>query len=107
MDLRSDNCYDIVSCRDQVNIRYAEIKDLKNHLLGFEKDTKKWKYITDLIKKKEEDNEEGMDEIEELKNEGINTDDEDNGAKLIIGTGNIKEMRKDSTKFSKVLSGLV
>ena len=47
-----------------------------------------------------------MNEIEELENEGINTDDEDD-EKLIEGADDIKEMKKDSTKFSKVLSELV
>ena len=44
--------------------------------------------------------------MNEIENEGINTDDEDD-TKLITGVDDIKEMKKDSTKFSKVLSELV
>jgi hypothetical protein len=91
---------------DQVNIRYNEIKELRNHLLGFEKYTKKWKHISDSIKKKVDENEIDIREIEILKNQGINTDDEDD-EKLIVAVDDIKEMKKDSTKFSKVLSELV
>ena len=91
---------------NKVNTRHEEIKDLRNHVLGFQKDTKKWKYLSDLIEKKVQENEVDMNEIEELENEGINTDDEDD-EKLIEGADDIKEMKKDSTKFSKVLSELV
>ena len=94
---------------EQVNMRYEEIKELRNHILGFEKNTEKWKYISDLINKKIKENDIDMNEIENLKNEGVNTynDEEEDENKLIVAVDDIKYMKKDSTKFSKVLSELV
>lgn len=104
--INKEKSYKLSELHDKVNARHDEIKELRNHLLGFQKDTKKWKYLSDLIEKKVQENEVDMNEIENLENEGINTDDEDD-TKLITGVDDIKEMKKDSTKFSKVLSELV
>ena len=95
---------------NQVNTRYKEIKELRNHILGFEKNTEKWKYILEVINKKIEENDNDMVEIEKLTNEGVNTnieDDEEEENKFIVAVDDIKYMKKDSTKFSKVLSELV
>lgn len=105
--INKEKSYRLTTLHDKVNTRHNEIKYLRNHLLGFEKNTKKWKNISEIIEKKVNENELDMNEIEELENEGINTDNEDNDTKLIVGVDDIKEMKKDSTKFSKVLSELV
>jgi len=101
-----EKSYRLTRLYDQVNKKHNEIKDLRNHLLGFEKNTKKWKHISDLIEKKVNENEMGIKEIEDLENEGIIMDNEDNDTKLIIGADDIKDMKKDSVKFSKVISEL-
>ena len=91
---------------NQINKRIEEIKYFKNHLLGLENNSKKWKYIKELIKQKEDENIKDKNEIEDLENKGIienNTYDD----KLIVAVDDIKDMQKDSTKFSKVLSELV
>jgi len=91
---------------NQVNKRINQIKDYEIHLLGLDTESKKYKYIKELIKQKENENENDKNEIEELEDEGVienNTYDD----KLIDAADDIKEMQKDSTKFSKVLSELV
>ena len=101
-----EKSYRLTRLYDQVNKRHNEIKDLRNHLLGFEKNTKKWKHISGLIEKKVNENEMEIKEIEELENEGIIMDNEDNDIKLVFGADDIKDMKNDSVKFSKVISGL-
>jgi len=91
---------------NQVNKRINEIKILKQHLLGLENNSKKWKYTKELIKKKEDENEKDKNEIHDFENEGI-IENETYDDKLMIAADDIKELQKDSTKFSKVLSELV
>lgn len=115
--IKEDYCNRMKSFRlstlqNQINKRQHEIKNLNEHLLGVEKNSKKWKYIKETIDKKENDNLNDINEIEELENEGITNEDEDEekdkySTKLIVAADDIKEMQKDSTKFSKVLSELV
>ena len=102
-----EKSYRLTRLYDQVNKKHNEIKDLRNHLLGFEKNTKKWKHISELIEKKVNENEMDIKEIEDLENAGIIMDNEDNDTKLIVGADDIKDMKKDSVKFSKVISELV
>jgi len=67
-----EKSYKLTKLHEQVNMRHNEIKDLRNHLLGFEKNTTKWKYILEIIEKKVDENETDMKEIEELENKRYN-----------------------------------
>ena len=62
----------------------------------------------DSINKKIADNNRDKNELEELENEGVVEFEEDPcDDKLLGAADDIKDMQKDSTKFSKVLSELV
>jgi len=99
--------------KKQIMEREIEIENLENHLLGFEKHSQKWYYIKGQILRKEKENDLDFEELEQL--------DEDNSTiihnntmnvinydeKLAVAADDIKEMKKDSSKFSKTLSELV
>ena len=96
------------SLKKQIIEREKDIKHLNSHLLGLEKDSKNWKHTNDSINKKIADNNRDKNELEELENEGVVDFEEDPcDDKLLGAADDIKDMQKDSTKFSKVLSELV
>jgi len=94
--------------RKHIISRKEEIEKLENHLQGLKKETQQWYYIKSQILQKENDNERdnielrNMDDDEDLKN-----DDEYCDEKLIVAADDIKEMKTDSSKFSKTISELV
>ena len=60
-------------------------------------------------KSKDNDNQKDRNEIKELENKGVVDCGEEKHCdiKLIVAADDIKEMQKDSSKFSKALSELV
>ena len=94
--------------RKHIISRKEDIEKLENHLQGLKKETQQWYYIKSQILQKENDNERdnielrNMDDDEDLKN-----DDEYCDEKLIVAADDIKEMKTDSSKFSKTISELV
>ena len=81
--------------------------------MGFEKHSQKWYYIKGQILRKEKENDMDFEELEQLDEDNstviynntvnvINCDE-----KLAVAADDIKEMKKDSSKFSKTLSELV
>jgi len=97
--------------KKQLMSRDNEIEKLENHLLGLEKNSQKWHYTNDQILQKEKDNDIDFEELEKIDEDNsivhinvhvINCDE-----KLAVAADDIKDMKKDSSKFSKTLSELV
>ena len=99
--------------KKQLMNRETDIENLENHLLGLEKYSQKWCYVKEQIIQKEKENELDFEELEQLDEDNnnvvhhhhthvINYDE-----KLAVAADDIKEMKKDSSKFSKTLSELV
>ena len=99
--------------KKQLMNREMDIENLENHLLGLEKYSQKWCYVKEQIIQKEKENELDFEELEQLDEDNnnvvhhhhthvINYDE-----KLAVAADDIKEMKKDSSKFSKTLSELV
>ena len=98
----------LLNLQKQISQREKEINELDRHLLGLEKDSKAWDNTFSIIRQKYSENRKNRIEIEELENEGITCADEYiYSTKLVDAADDIKEMQKDSTKFSKTLSELV
>lgn len=98
----------LLSLQKQISQREKDINELDRHILGLEKDSKAWDNTFSIIREKYSENRRDRIEIEELENEGITCADENiYSTKLVDAADDIKEMQKDSTKFSKTLSELV
>jgi hypothetical protein len=94
--------------KNHIENQYEEIENVKQHMKGYEIDSERWKYHNKKIKKIEDSIEKCIEEQEELENEGIiEFEDEIFGDKLTDGVNDIKNMKKDSSKFSKRLSKLL
>jgi chromosome segregation ATPase len=92
--------------RKHIISRKEEIEKLENHLQGLKKETQQWYYIKSQILQKENDIEIFNNELENINYE-IEQDNEYCNEKLIIAADDIKEMKTDSSKFSKTISELV
>ena len=92
--------------RKHIITRKEEIEKLYNHLQGLKKESQQWYYIKSQILQKENDIEIFHNELENINYE-IKQDDEYCNEKLIIAADDIKEMKNDSSKFSKTISELV
>lgn len=100
--------YKLKILREKIYINYKEIEDLNEHLLGIEKDTKRWRNILEIINIKENNIKKNKNEMEELLNEGIEEiKDIEYDKQLINAAEDIKYMQKDSTKFSKALANIL
>jgi len=103
----------ISSLKKQIMDRREQIERLEDHLLGFRKDTQKWHYVKSQILKKENENELAEEELERLENDSEDVVipeyhiELDCDEKLVIAADDIKEMSKDSCKFSKTISEFV
>ena len=95
--------------RKHIETQYEEIENIRNHMKGYEINSSSWKFQNDRIKIIENDIERCIEEQEELENEGIHELDVNDiyGDKLTDGVNDIKNMKKDSAKFSKKLSKLL
>lgn len=107
--LKRIKSYELKSLEDKIINRETEIENLEQTLLGYKKGSKKWSECKNLIIKKENENEKDLETIEKLKNDGVNAEINDNifDSKLLEAADDIKEMKKDSSKFSKTLSEFV
>ena len=102
----------ISSLKKQILDRRAQIESLNEHILGFRKDTSKWNQVRSQILRKESENERDIEMLENLENDQeIEIEDHlpplDCDEKLVVAADDIKEMKKDSSKFSKTISELV
>jgi len=102
----------ISSLKKQIIDRRAQIESLNEHILGFRKDTSKWNQVRSQILRKESENERDIEMLENLENDqDIEIEDHlpplDCDEKLVVAADDIKEMKKDSSKFSKTISELV
>ena len=94
--------------RKHIITRKQEIEKLENHLQGLKKETQQWYYIKSQILQKENDNERDNIELRNIDDdEDLKNDDEYCDEKLIVAADDIKEMKTDSSKFSKTISELV
>jgi hypothetical protein len=96
--------------RKHIENQCDEIENVKQHMKGYEVNSGNWKYHNDRIKMIENDIERCTQEQEELENEIIDDDidsDEVFDEKLTDGVHDIRNMKKDSSKFSKKLSKLI
>ena len=87
--------------------KYNEIEEIEEHIKGYIKDSDNWKFYNNKMKAIEEDIDAYKEEQEELENEIINDVEEICNDKLAEGVYDIKNMKKDSSKFSKKLSKLM
>jgi hypothetical protein len=95
--------------KTHIKNQYNELENLKEHLKGYKKDSENWKYHNQRLKMIENDIDNCVEEQDELENEGICVLDIDElwDEKLTDGVNDIKNMKKDHTKFSKKLSKLL
>ena len=94
---------------ERINKRNKDIEMLEQTIIGFDKKSNDWMYYNNMILSKKHENEKDEDEIFNMKNDGILIEDNLNtyDPKLIDAVDDIKEMKKDTTKFSKTLSEFV
>lgn len=96
--------------RKHIISRKEEIEKLENHLQGLKKETQQWYYIKSQILQKENDNERDNEELRNMDDDNdiyVLKNDEYCDEKLIVAADDIKEMKTDSSKFSKTISELV
>ena len=95
--------------KKHIENQYEEIENVRNHMKGYEVNSASWRYQNDRLKMIENDIERCIGEQEELENEVINGDEiiEVFDEKLTDGVHDIKNMKKDSSKFSKKLSRIL
>ena len=95
--------------KKHIENEYEEIESLKQHIKGYEINSSSWKYHNDRLKNMENTIERCLQEQEDLENEvEYETDSvEMCDEKLTDGVHDIKNMKKDSTKFSRKLSKLL
>ena len=94
--------------RKHIETQYEEIEIIRNNMKGYEIDSSSWKCQNNRIKMLENNINKHTEEQEELENEGIDElDNEVCDDKLTDGVNDIKNMQKDSSKFSKKLSKLL
>jgi hypothetical protein len=96
--------------RKHIITRKEEIEKLENHLLGLKKETQQWYYIKSQILQKENDNERDNEELRNMDDDNdiyVLKNDQYCDEKLIVAADDIKEMKTDSSKFSKTISELV
>ena len=99
----------MVELRNDIVKRQNEIISLENHLVGLVRDSKPWFHAKNQIIKKENENERDIEELEGLQNNEIELVINpyvyvDCDEKLVVAADEIKEMKKDSCKFSKTIS---
>jgi hypothetical protein len=87
--------------------KYSEIEEIEQHIKGYIKGSDNWKFYNNKMKAIEKDIENYKEEQDELENEMINDAEEICNDKLAEGVYDIKNMKKDSSKFSKKLSKLM
>jgi hypothetical protein len=102
----------IKSLKTLIDTKYNDLENLREHIKGYEINSDKWKYYNKKLKSIEDDIDKYKEEKEELESDDndIKCDTEiieiyDD--KLTDGVYDIKNMKKDSTKFSKKLSKLI
>jgi len=107
--LKRSKSYLMKNLIERINKRNKDIEMLEQTIIGFDKKSNDWMYYNNMILSKKHENEKDEDEIFNMKNDGILIEDNLNtyDPKLIDAVDDIKEMKKDTTKFSKTLSEFV
>ena len=96
--------------KKQIHNREYEIDQLEHHLLGFVKHSSQWNYINDQLKEKENENDRDLEEYVRLEDDDdimCNKNVPNYDEKLMYAADDIKEMKKDCGKFSKIVSELI
>lgn len=94
----------LASLKKQVIKRQEVIVDLTQHLIGHKNGSSEWKNTIKTISKRENENERDRNEIEILEQEGVKHVDDICDTKLIECANEIREMNKDSSRFSRTVS---
>lgn len=100
----------IKNLKTLIDTKYNDLENLREHIKGHEINSDKWKYYNKKLKSIEDDIDKYKEEQEESIDNDISYDTEiikiyDD--KLTDGVYDIKNMKKDCTKFSKKLSKLI
>jgi hypothetical protein len=95
--------------KNHIENQYNELENLKQHMKGYNKNSNDWKHHNERLKTVVNDIDKCIQEQQVLENEGVYILDEDElwNEKLTDGVNDIKNMKKDHTKFSKKLSKLL
>jgi hypothetical protein len=95
--------------KNHIQNQYDELENLKQHIKGYKVESERWKYHNKKIKTIEDDIEKSIEEQEDLETEGIYDIELEDlcDTKLTDGVNDIKNMKKDHTKFSKKLSKIL
>jgi hypothetical protein len=95
--------------KNHIQNQYYELENLEQHMKGYKKDSDSWKYHNKKLLMIKNDIDKCLEEQDKLENEGISDSDiyEICDEKLTDGVNDIKNMKKDHTKFSKKLSKLL
>ena len=94
----------ILFLKKNIITKEEEIDKLENHILGLKKETQKWYYTKSQILQNENDIKIFMNELEKIEEDDAKKYSDD---KLVVAADDIKDMKKDSGKFSKTISELV
>ena len=108
--LKRSKSYSLKILEEQIRKRENDIENIEETMLGLQKNSDRWLYYKNLITLKQKENQRDIEELEELRNSGIIVEEDIYNTydpKLLEAADDIKEMKKDSTKFSKTLSEFV
>ena len=113
--LKRNKTYSLKILEEQIKKRDCDIQNIEETMLGLQKNSDRLVYYKKLIISKQKENKKDKEELINLRDSGLeetleidkeeiyNTYD----PKLLEAADDIKEMKKDSTKFSKTLSEFV
>ena len=95
--------------KNNVRDRIIAIEKLESHIIGYAEGTKGWKQVRSQIEGKQNQNQIDITELRILENDETNYDSDCDfyDEKLVVAADDIKEMKKDSCKFSKTISEYV
>ena len=113
--LKRNKSHSLKILEDQIRKRDYDIQNIEETMLGLQKNSDILIYYKKLIISKQKDNKKDKEELKNLRDSGLEeileTDKEEiyntYDPKLLEAADDIKEMKKDSTKFSKTLSEFV
>ena len=93
--------------KNSISDRIREIEKLENHIIGYTEGTKGWKHVRSQIEGKQNQNQIDLVELRILESDEIDCNSDFFDEKLAVASDDIKDMKKDSCKFSKTISELV
>ena len=95
--------------KNNVRDRIIAIEKLESHIIGYAEGTTGWMRVRSQIEGKQNENSRDLTELRILDNDETNYDSDCDfyDEKLVVAADDIKEMKKDSCKFSKTISEYV